>query len=207
MSALPASLQNPTLVLNKGWMPVNITTAYDAVKLTFAGKSKVIDPFLDFQQFTWTDWEKLRPKNGEQVIRSGDLEFRIPWVIILNKYDKIHDRGVNFSRRELYRRDDYQCQYCGCRPGTKELSVDHIIPRSKGGQTTWENCVLACIECNIKKADHTLKEVGMALLKKPFKPRHNLYKGSRNRMPLAWKSWQHLISEAYWEIELENDNA
>lgn len=207
MSALPSSLQNPTLVLNKGWMPVNIIPAYRAVCLTFSGKAKIIDPSLDFQQFNWSDWSDLRPQADEQAIRAGeDLSFRIPWVILLKKYDKYHDRGVNFSRRELYRRDDFQCQYCGGRPGSKELSVDHIIPRSQGGQTTWENCVVACVECNAKKADLSLKQTGMKLLRKPYKPRHKLYRGTRQRMPEAWESWEHLISEAYWEVELENDN-
>lgn len=207
MSALPSSLQNPTLVLNKGWMPVNIVTAYDAVTKTFQGKAKIIDPSMDFQQFNWNDWEKLRPKDDEQGIRAGrGLVFRIPWVILLKKFDKLHNRGVNFSRRELYRRDDFQCQYCGDRPGSKELSVDHIVPRSQGGQTTWENCVVACVECNSRKADYSLRQIGMRLLKKPCKPHHKLYRGSRNHMPVAWKSWEHLISESYWEVELENDN-
>ena len=131
MSALPNPLNNLALVLNKGWMPVNIVSAEKAVQMTFAGKAKVIDPSLDFQQFSWEDWAELTPDEGEQAIRAGEgLAFRIPYVVLLKHYDKLHDRGVNFSRRELYRRDDFQCQYCGIRPGSKELSIDHIIPSS-----------------------------------------------------------------------------
>jgi len=200
-------LDNPTLVLNKGWSPINVIPVHRAICLTFSEKAQIIDPLLGFQQFTWNDWANMVPNKDEKSIKAGkDIRFRIPEVILLNKYDKLHNRKVNFCRRELYRRDEFQCQYCGARPGAKELSVDHIHPRSLGGKTTWENCVVSCMKCNAKKANMTLQECKMTLMNVPVRPKHNLYHGQRKNMPKSWKSWESLISEAYWEIELDNDN-
>lgn len=203
MSALSHSLNNPTLVLNKGWQPINVVPAHEAIIKVFSERAKIIDPSLDFQQFDWSDWSELRPKDGDPTVcTGGGMHFRIPEIILMRRYEKVHNRRVNFSRRELYKRDDYQCQYCGCRPGTKELNVDHIHPQSLGGESSWENCVLSCVDCNSKKADKTLKQLGWKLLKKPKKPMVRLYKGDPSRIP---KSWEQLMGEAYWEVELQNN--
>jgi 5-methylcytosine-specific restriction endonuclease McrA len=115
---------------------------------------------------------------------------------------------VNFSRRAIYKRDNNQCQYCGIRPGTELLNIDHVVPRCLGGLTTWENCVIACIECNSKKANKTLEEVKMKLLKKPVKPSFvAVFRSDMHDVP---EEWVHFlpedISEAYWTTELINDN-
>lgn len=195
------------LVLNRGWSPIGVVSLERALIMLFSvykdgePKAKIIDPTSDFQTFTWEDWSRLRPKNGEDSIRSTNVIFRVPEVILLSKYDKLPQHKIHFSRRTLYRRDTNQCQYCGCTPGTEELTIDHVMPRSRGGKTTWENCVLACVKCNSKKADRTPEECGMKLRKSPKKPASPLFKGD-----IKIKSWQSFLGEAYWNCTLDNDN-
>jgi 5-methylcytosine-specific restriction endonuclease McrA len=164
-------------------------------------KARIIDPTKDFQTFTWEDWSRLRPKNGEDAIRSTSVIFRVPEVILLSRYDKLPQHKIHFSRRTIYKRDENQCQYCGITPGTDSLTIDHVLPRSRGGKTTWENCVLACVKCNSKKADRTPEECNMKLSKKPKKPKTPLFKGD-----VRIESWQSFLGEAYWTVELDNDN-
>jgi 5-methylcytosine-specific restriction endonuclease McrA len=108
---------------------------------------------------------------------------------------------VAFSRRNVFKRDHYTCQYCNVQPGTEELSIDHVIPRSHGGTSTWENCVLACVACNKRKADRTPQQAGMKLRRPPVHPTWKpLYAAHRVRIA----SWAKFISEAYWNVELED---
>ena len=110
---------------------------------------------------------------------------------------------MKFSRRQLWKRDNNTCQYCGCRPGTSELNIDHIIPKSQGGKTTWENCVIACIKCNTHKANRTPSQAKMKFFNpdyKPTKPKFSLFKGE-----LRIESWKDFIDSMYWDVTLEND--
>ena len=165
-------------------------------------KARVIDPSNDFQLFTWDDWSKLQPLADDDVIKGAGITFRVPEVILLTNYNKIPQPRGHFSRRNLYKRDNLTCQYCGCQPGPANLTIDHVMPRSRGGLTTWENCVLCCVPCNSKKADKTPKEANMKLAKVPKKPRVNLL----HSISKPIESWKNFISEAFWETELENDN-
>lgn len=195
------------MVLNRMWVAVNVCSLQRAIKMLWGEngvKARVIDPTNEFQTYTWEDWSRLRPKEGEDIIRGVSDEYRVPEVILLTDYDKMpHQRGVKFSRRMIYKRDNYQCQYCGKHVEMDEVSIDHVVPRSHGGPTTWENCVLACVKCNARKNNRTPKQAGMKLLKEPVKPKINLTKADRHVIP---RTWQHFISECYWSIELENDN-
>ena len=123
-------------------------------------------------------------------------------------YDKIPKQRVVFCRNNLYKRDNYQCQYCSIKPGTEELTIDHVLPRCKGGMTTWENCVICCAECNKIKGGRLPEEVrhkkfinGMKLLKEPRRPKYKEIK-----MHTIYPSWNQWLNETYWNIELENDN-
>ena len=203
-----AVTNRPVLVLNKSWQAIHVTNVERAIVMLFSAdgdrnKARVIDPNKDFETFTWEDWSQLKPVDGELTIRSGRDAFRVPEVILLSDYDKLPQSTVQFSRRQLYKRDNYMCQYCGARPGTEELSIDHIIPQSRGGATTWTNCTLACVDCNSKKADRTPKEAGMFLRRKPAKPQFNLIRCDKALVPLSWKNF---ISAAYWNVEMENSN-
>jgi 5-methylcytosine-specific restriction endonuclease McrA len=197
--------QRPVLVLNKSWQAIGVVTLEKALKKVFAEvdgepKAKIID-CTDFQRMTWEDWSKLRPAEGEEGIRTVNAILRIPEVIQVTKYDKIPVPKVHFCRKTLFKRDAYACQYCGDQPGSELLSIDHVIPKSKGGLTTWENCVTACTTCNHRKGNRLLAECGMKLRKQPIKPKHNLVFGD-----VRVTSWENFLSQSYWLTELENDN-
>jgi 5-methylcytosine-specific restriction endonuclease McrA len=158
-------------------------------------KARIVEP-ESYDLFTWDDWSKLRPKDGEGVLRASHYEIRIPEVILLSKYNKIPNQQRSFSRRRLWQRDNFQCMYCGKKPGSEELTVDHVLPRSQGGLTTWENCVLACVKCNTKKANRTPEQAKMKLLTVPKKPKlGNLFRADFNK-PI--KSWEAFLGECYW---------
>ena len=193
-------LNRPTLVLNRSWQAINIVNAARAVLMLWNGIAKAVDP-QTYQVFTWEDWSALRPEDGEHVIKAVSFNLRVPEVVTLNNYDKMPCNAVVFSRRNVFKRDKFTCQYCGAQPGSEELTIDHVEPRARGGETTWENCVLACYDCNRRKADRTLKEAGMRLRKQPKRPSWSpLY--SLRTLPI--QSWSKFISEAYWQVALEN---
>ena len=147
-------LQRPTLILNRNWQPVNVATVARALVLLWNESARVVDP-KDFQLYTWEDWAKLRPRDGEDHIQAVRFKLRVPEVVALSDYDRLPVAHVTFSRRNIFKRDHYACQYCGAQPGSEELTIDHVVPRAQGGVSSWENCVLACMACNKRKADRT----------------------------------------------------
>jgi 5-methylcytosine-specific restriction endonuclease McrA len=199
--------QNRVLVLNKNWTAVGTVSLQRAIVMLFSEyadgtpKAKIIEP-ESYQQMTWADWSKLKASADDEVIRTANLEVRIPEVILLSKYEKLPRPKIHFSRRTLYKRDNYTCQYCYKRFGSEELTIDHVLPRAQGGVTSWENCALACVSCNAKKANRTPKQAGMKLLTKPQKPKMNVFKAD---MVKPIKSWEQFLGTAYWNVELEND--
>lgn len=197
---MEAVLQSPALVLNRGWMPIRTTSARDAICLLFRGAAQAVEP-ENYRLHDFSSWASLRTLEGQKFIRTVSLVIRVPEVVVLTHYDRIPTGTVVFSRRNLFKRDKYACQYCGSRPGTEELTIDHITPRSRGGVSTWTNCVLACINCNARKASRTPEEAHMRLRTKPirpaWKPSFTLKLGT---IPASWKDF---IDEAYWNVELE----
>ena len=193
------TLDRPTLVLNRNWQPVSVAPVARALSLVVAERARIVDP-VDFRQYTWADWAELVPETDELFIQSVTFRVRVPEVITLLEYDRVPKNAVTFSRRNIFRRDHFTCQYCHRQPGTEELTIDHVLPRSHGGTSTWENCVLACISCNARKADRTPVGAHMPLRKIPTRPKWQpLYA----RHDLRIESWSKFISEAYWEVELE----
>ena len=193
-------LERPTLVLNRNWQPVNVATVERALTMLWNESARVVDP-SDFRLYSWADWSQLRPTEGELFIQAVRQRLRVPEVITLTGYDRLPTAAVTFSRRNVFKRDHYTCQYCNVQPGTEELSIDHVLPRSQGGTSTWENCVLACVACNKRKADRTPQQAGMQLRRPPVRPTWKpLYAAHRVRIA----SWAKFISEAYWNVELED---
>lgn len=194
------------LVLNKSWRPVTILTLEKALIKLFSEykdgepKAIIVDCSNGFQTLTWNDWSKIKPLEDEEHLRSVNASFRIPSVIQLTRYDKVPIKKVHYCRKTIYKRDFYKCQYCGGQPGTEELSIDHVIPRSHGGLTTWDNCVLACVKCNTKKANRTPEQANMKLLRIPKKPKMNMF-----RCDIKVKDWETFLGASYWLVELEND--
>jgi 5-methylcytosine-specific restriction endonuclease McrA len=192
-------LDNPTLVLNRNWQPVNVATVSRALVLLWNESAHVVDP-ADYRLYTWADWSELRPCDGEPFIKAVRLRLRVPEVIVLSAYDRLPSAAVSFSRRNVFKRDHWACQYCGDQPGSEELTIDHVIPRSQGGTSTWDNCVLACIGCNKRKADRTPHQAGMRLRKAPVRP---AWKPIYARNSVRIESWSKFISETYWNVPLE----
>ena len=163
-----ATLQRPTLVLNRNWQPVHVATVERALVLLWNESARVVDP-EDFQLYTWEDWARLRPAEGKPFVQAVRFRLRVPEVVALTAYDRTPQGAVTFSRRNVFKRDHFTCQYCGVQPGTEELTVDHVLPRSQGGMSSWTNCVLACVACNKRKADRTPEQAAMKLRKKPVR--------------------------------------
>lgn len=192
-------LDNPTLVLNRNWLPVHVATVARALVLVFKGAAGVVDP-QDFRIYTWSDWSRLRPRDGEPFIQAVTMRLRVPEVVTLPHCDRLPATTVTFSRRNLFKRDRFVCQYCGVQMAADELTIDHVVPRSQGGESSWENCVLACVACNKRKADRIPQEAGLRLRKRPVQPRWNpLYAARHVRI----ESWSRFLSEAYWSVPLE----
>ncbi len=192
-------LQRPTLVLNRNWQPVNVATVARALVLLWNESARVVDA-TDYQTFDWNDWSKLRPDAGDLFVQAIRFRVRVPEVITLTEYDRLPTAAVTFSRRNIFKRDKFVCQYCGEQPGTDALTIDHVVPRAQGGESLWDNCVLACVDCNHRKADRTPKQAGMRLRREPVRPKWTpLYAAHDLRI----ESWSKFVSEAYWNVELE----
>jgi len=194
-----AVLDRPTLVLNRSWQPVGVAPVSRSLVLLWNDNARVVDP-RDYRLYTWADWAEMTPRVDEPFIQGVRLRLRVPEVVALTKYDRIPANAVTFSRRNIYKRDRYTCQYCGAQPGTEELTLDHVIPRSQGGISTWENCVLACVGCNKRKADRTPEQAGMPLRKIPVRPMWRPLYATRD---VRIDSWTRFVSEAYWNVELD----
>lgn len=194
-----AVLNRPTLVLNRSWQPVGVANVSRALVLLWNDNAHVVDP-ADYRLYAWTDWARLIPQEDEPFIQAVRMRLRVPEVVALTDYDRVPVNAVTFSRRNIYKRDRYTCQYCGVQPGSEELTIDHVIPRSQAGVSTWENCVLACIDCNKRKADRTPAEARMPLRKPPVRP---LWRPLYAARDVRIDSWSRFLSEAYWNVELE----
>jgi len=162
-------LDERALVLNRSWTPISTTSVRRALVLVVRGAAGVVHPET-FHVHSWDDWLCGAPVD-RPVLRGFGIEVRLPEVIALRQYDGYPVRGVAFTRRNVYRRDGFTCQYCRRRPGLEELTIDHVIPRSRGGGSTWENCVTACRSCNTRKANRLAHEIDLYLARKPVAPR------------------------------------
>ena len=124
------TLQRPVLVLNRNWQAIHVATVARALVLLWKDAARVVDA-NDYQTFTWDDWSQLRPRDDERFMSGVNVRFRVPEVITLTEFDRLPRRTVAFSRRNIYKRDIFQCQYCGVTPGSEELTIDHVIPRPR----------------------------------------------------------------------------
>lgn len=142
----------PALVLTPWMSPHRIVNWQEAVTLVFLRKAEALEEHA-------------------ASVSSPSVTIQLPAVLRLKMHVAREKRDVKFSRVNVYQRDGHRCQYCGEKFPPAKLSYDHVIPRARGGQTTWENIVTACKRCNLKKGHHTLQQAGMKLLKKPARPK------------------------------------
>lgn len=189
-------LNDPTLVLNKGWTVVGITTVRDALSMLFRGRAKAVCPD-SFSTYNFEDWITGGTiDNG--FIRTPALRVPVPEIITLREFNKPVRLKVPFTRANLYKRDKYQCQYCGKRPGKNKLTIDHVLPRSMGGTSTWENCVIACKQCNSRKANKLCSRAGMRPRKNPSVPTWDLAVPFLSPRKIR-ESWKPFIGAAHWD--------
>ncbi|MEZ5973777.1 MAG: HNH endonuclease [Planctomycetota bacterium] len=193
-------LNQETLVLNRSWVAITTTSVRDALNMLFTGNARAIQPET-FETFAFDTWSALAVPPEEPCVRTVSMRIRVPEIVVLTHYGGTPRMVPSFSRRNLFLRDQNTCQYCGRKPGTKELSIDHVLPRSRGGLSTWTNCVLACVECNRRKANRLPEEVGMHLLKKPVTPAWTPIM----EVPLVRvrQSWRRFVNDRYWNATLE----
>ena len=195
-------LQEPTLVLNKNWTPIGFASVRHAIELMAKDRAQAILPD-DYSIYNFEEWADLKVVEGEQFIKTVRLEVKVPEVIRLISYGKMPTHRLKLSRRNLFKRDSCSCQYCGVQLQTSDATIDHIIPKAQGGKTTWKNCVIACVKCNNNKGNRTPAESGMKLRKKPIEP-HGM---TALKIPIFKRkvSWQKFVSDAYWDVELDED--
>lgn len=181
------------LVLNKNWVPIHIISWKKGVSLISQEKCRALD--REFIAYGYSDWLGFSLKNQKKYPVAWTINYpvAIPEIIVSITFEKLPSREVKFSRQNIFSRDGHKCVYCGQKFKRDELTLDHIIPRSKGGHTTWDNTVSSCFSCNQKKADRTPNEAGMHLKIEPKKPKwigpiHNY---DSNVHPC--KSWEHFM--------------
>lgn len=203
MIAGPASsaIQSSVLALNRQYVAVHVVSARRAFCLLYKGAAEVISVEENlFQTYTFNDWLEvsllesplaLEHHDDADWIRSVNFRIRVPRVIRLLRYERLPGNTVKFNRRNIFLRDENRCQYCGRRYGSQRLSLDHVLPKSRGGPTNWENIVCCCLDCNVKKGGRTPHEAGMALMRPPRKPARNplLFQHMDSRKYRIWRTF------------------
>lgn len=195
-------LNSAVLVLNKDFVPVHVTSAKRAFSLLYIGMAKVVNS--QYQTFDYESWSAITASMADETVGLVDRIIKVPRVILLVAYDRIPQREVRFSRLNIFARDKYRCQYCGERFSTSHLNLDHVVPRSKGGTSNWENVICCCVPCNSRKGGRTPSEAGMKLLSIPRKPNWtpfaNPHLGSRHS---DWLPFLSMVDISYWHTELQ----
>lgn len=157
------------LVLNRYLQPVQLTTVRRAFVLLYGGAARAVDEVGEAYDFA--AWRALPVRDADDALPIVGGALRVPRVVHLYRYDRTPRPIVRLTRRNVMLRDGHQCQYCAKRPPLRELNIDHVMPRSRGGLDTWENLVTACRVCNLRKGWRTPDEAGMRLLRVPVRPR------------------------------------
>jgi HNH endonuclease len=160
-------LDSNVLVLNRSYLPIHITSVRRAFSLIYRGTALAVNH--RYETFDFEAWSRVNA-NGDEGVGTPDGKILVPRVILLQGYDRVPRRHVRYSRVNIFARDNYTCQYCGGKPHRSKLNLDHVIPRSLGGRTTWENVVCSCIDCNRRKGGRTPTQARLRLIRRPVKP-------------------------------------
>jgi 5-methylcytosine-specific restriction endonuclease McrA len=166
------------LVLNRFYMPIRVVDVRRAMTLLYRNCAEVIviedGQYANFDFESWCELSLLHAPEkqpGEDYLRTPRQEIQVPRIVRLVLYDRLPKSAVRFNRKNLFARDGHQCQYCVQSRPMSQLSLDHVIPRSQGGRTSWENVVCSCTACNSKKGGRTPQQANMKLLNQPHRPR------------------------------------
>lgn len=192
-------IDGSVLVLNKSWIAVNLASVRRAITLVYRNLAKVVSTD-DYATYSFEDWLDVNGKGNHSYIRTVRFKLRVPEVIVLTAYGGIPRKDTVLTRKAIFERDANVCQYCGRKMRREKLTIDHIVPRSRGGNDSWNNLVLACLECNARKRNRVPEEVDMKLLRKPTKPRWLPHLGL-GLAALKRKAWRKFVDTDYWESE------
>lgn len=197
-----AALDARVLVLNRSYLPIQVTSARRAFSLLYQGIARAVNE--EYRTFDFESWADLSTAIHHDTVGMVGRSIRVPRVILLQLYDRVPKRHVRFSRFNIYARDRSTCQYCGVRFPRTELNLDHVLPRSQGGQSSWENIVCSCLLCNRKKGGRTPEQAGMRLLRAPLRPDWTpfvLDAVSPDRFA-EWTPFISTVDASYWNTEL-----
>jgi 5-methylcytosine-specific restriction endonuclease McrA len=201
---MSSGLNQQVLVLNRLWQAVNVCTVRRALTLLFEGNAQAVLGAGDgsFQTYNFHEWRNFSQQQPHSdSIHTISFKIRIPRVILLVLFDRLPKKEVKFTRHNIFERDRNTCQYCGHIFDRKDLNLDHVVPRHRGGPTSWENIVCSCIQCNTKKANRSPQEAGMHLIRKPKRPKWRPF--IQVNFGLNYHdSWKHFLDIAYWNVEL-----
>jgi 5-methylcytosine-specific restriction endonuclease McrA len=164
------------------------------------------DQYVSYDFQSWREVSEYRARyehEHHEWIRCVKFELAVPRIVRLLFYDRLPRQPVKFNRRNIYARDRNRCQYCGRRYPTTELSLDHIVPRSRGGHSDWSNIVCCCVQCNVRKGGRTPDEAGLRLVAEPLKPRRSPVITLRLTSE-KYASWRQFLDTAYWNVELRD---
>ena len=207
-SATGDPLSASVLVLNKFFMALRVVNIRRAFVLLYKELAEVVSvedgSFATYDFDSWTElsqYRELFEPNRHEWIRSVRLHIAVPRVIRLTGFEKMPRREAKFNRRNIFARDGNRCQYCGKKFPSIDLSLDHVIPKSRGGRAGWHNIVCACLSCNVRKGGRTPREAHMKLIRRPVKPKACPTLRMRAANP-RYRSWQVFLDTAYWNVEL-----
>jgi 5-methylcytosine-specific restriction endonuclease McrA len=200
----PSALASSVLVLNRIYIAVQVVQVRRAICLLFRNLAEVVHidegRFTNYDFGSWLELSELaalEKRPDQDWIRSINFELQAPRVIRLLDYDRLPKQTVRFSRRNIFARDGHRCMYCNRRFPPSQLSIDHVLPKSRGGDTSWDNVVSCCVHCNIKKGGRTPHEARMKLLREPERPKRSPLLSLKLSNP----------KYASWKIFVENSHA
>jgi len=199
-------LNSQVLVLNRLWQAVNICSARRAFALVYAGHAHVVssdatDNFMTHDFESWRDFSATAPEH--EMVTTISWKIRVPRVIVLLFFDRLPKKEVKFTRHNVFERDKSTCQYCGHVFDRSDLNLDHVVPRDRGGNTSWENVVCSCIACNTRKGNRLPREAHMSLIRKPKRPKWRPFVQVTFAAP-QHDIWKHFVDLAYWNVELSD---
>ncbi len=191
------------LVLNKSFLPVHVTTVRRAFCLLYSGIAKAVNS--QYETFDYESWSQISIERSDETVGLIDRVIKVPRVILLLAYDRVPKRRVRFSRYNIFARDRNTCQYCGKKFSRSELNLDHVIPRSQGGISSWENVVCSCHSCNRHKGGRTPTQAKMKLIGQPRRPAWTppLNVSLHEIMRKEWAPFlDFMVDVSYWNTEL-----
>ena len=209
MTVFSGGLDSKVLVLNKAYTALRVVSGRRAFTLLAKEAAEIISvedgSYVTYDLSTWADASEYQRAHEQDVhdwVTTTRLVIAVPKIIRLFGYDRFPRQQVKLNRRNIYARDGNQCQYCGGSFSTRELTLDHVIPRVQNGTNSWDNLVCSCVACNARKGGRTPAQAHMKLIRTPLRPKRNPAIAVRLGSP-KYQSWKSFLDEAYWTVELE----